>query len=125
MMRSSKPRPLDFVAFGVSVCAITVFSLFVYGDSAADPQVRIHSDGGEAVYSLNSNVDLEIEGPLGITVVSVESGAARVISSPCRDKICIRAGRLKSAGDWTACLPNKVLVRIRGKDEQEIDAITF
>lgn len=124
-MRALKPRPLDFFAFGISVCAIAVFSLFVYGDSAADPQVLIHSRDREAVYSLHSDMELEIQGPLGMTEVSIENGSARVISSPCRDKICIRAGRLENAGDWTACLPNKTLVQIRGKDEQEIDDITF
>ncbi|MGE5552493.1 MAG: NusG domain II-containing protein [Betaproteobacteria bacterium] len=39
-------------------------------------------------------------------------GRARVIASPCRDKICIRFGWLAKLHDLSACIPNRVLVTV-------------
>ena len=58
---------------------------------------------------------IQVEGPLGITVVEVEGARAHVVSSPCPDKICVRMGWLERAGDYSACLPNKVLVEVGDK----------
>lgn len=55
---------------------------------------------------------IEVEGPLGTTVVEVEGTRAHVVSSPCPDKICIRMGWLERAGDYSACLPNRVLLEV-------------
>ncbi len=52
-------------------------------------------------------------------------GAIAFLESTCRDKICLRMGKLALAGDWAACLPNKMLVRIRSSEGagKEIDLI--
>ncbi len=39
------------------------------------------------------------------------------IQSDCPDKVCIRSGRLRFAGQLAACLPNKVLLKIVSGDE--------
>jgi len=39
-------------------------------------------------------------------------GSIRFIQSDCPDKICIRTGRLRLAGQSAACLPNGVIVKI-------------
>lgn len=71
---------------------------------------------------LDRETTVNVEGPLGTTVVKVEEGKARIISSPCPRKLCIRMGSISKAGEMVVCVPNKVVVRIKGK--QEIDAVT-
>ena len=39
------------------------------------------------------------------------------IKSDCPDKICIRMGRLKYAGQFAACLPNKIMMKIVSEDQ--------
>ncbi len=39
------------------------------------------------------------------------------IESDCPDKVCIRSGRLKYAGHFAACLPNKILLKIVSEDK--------
>jgi len=46
-------------------------------------------------------------------VIEVDGSRARVISSPCRDKLCVSAGWLEKPGDVAACLPQRVVVEIR------------
>ena len=58
---------------------------------------------------------MRLHGPLGETVVAIEGGTARVLSSPCANQTCVAAGALTHGGQWTACLPNEVMVRISGE----------
>lgn len=58
-----------------------------------------------------------IDGPLGTTLMEIDQGAVRVLSSPCPQKICIGLGEARRSGDLLACVPNRVLVRIEGETE--------
>jgi hypothetical protein len=71
------------------------------------------------VAPLNKDQRVELEGPLGITVLQIESGAARVVSSPCARKVCIRMGEARHTGDLLACVPNKLVITIEGDSTEE------
>ncbi|MGE5613710.1 MAG: NusG domain II-containing protein [Bacillota bacterium] len=47
------------------------------------------------------------------------------IKSDCPNKLCIRSGRLKDAGQFAACLPNKIMLKIVSdeKDREGPDLI--
>lgn len=47
-----------------------------------------------------------------------EDASIAIIESSCKDKICIRSGRLKYAGEFTACLPNHIIVKIVANKEE-------
>jgi hypothetical protein len=74
--------------------------------------------------SLNTNRRLNIEGPLGTSVLEVQDGRIRFVSSPCRGKQCIHSGWLQNTGDFAACLPNHISVTVRGNNRL-YDAINF
>lgn len=57
------------------------------------------------------------------TVIEVKDGAIFFKSSECPDKVCVKTGKLKRAGDTAACLPAKVVITIEGKNKTH-DAIT-
>ena len=46
-------------------------------------------------------------------------GSIAFIKSDCPDKICIRSGRLKNAGQFAACLPNKVMLKIVSEEKDQ------
>jgi hypothetical protein len=60
---------------------------------------------------------IEVQGPLGKTVVKVGRGEAQVISSPCPDQICIHSGRITKRGQGIICAPNHVSVQVLGKGD--------
>lgn len=108
------------------VCtAIVVISIRVYSFDGQPVAVNIQSESGLSIYPLNQTQHLEIEGPQGITVIEIAEKQVRVISSPCRDKLCITKGVLKNNGDWTACMPNRIYVGIEGGKEEELDEISY
>ncbi len=119
-------RPLDFVAVVVAVLAVVGVSVFAYGSGTDPTGVSIQSDEGEFLYPLNEPRMIEVEGPIGRTIVEIDGNRVRVTESPCRDKICIAAGWLENTDEWTACLPNRVFVRVEGGERSDgVDAQTF
>ncbi len=73
--------------------------------------------------ALSRDQIIKVSGPIGITEVKIENGHARIIKSPCQNKICIKSGYIQYADRILACIPNKVLVRIVGTSQETVDTI--
>jgi hypothetical protein len=116
---------LDFLAFFMAIAVTALIAFQVYGGRSGLLQVSIKGDSGEWLYPLESDHTIEVEGPLGKTLVVIEDGSVAVSSSPCREKTCVKSGPVNKAGRWIACLPNRVIIAITGRNEQELDALTF
>jgi hypothetical protein len=73
------------------------------------------------------NVDRResIKGPLGETIVIIKGGSAFVEDSPCPDKLCVHMPAVSRPGQWIACLPNRVFVRVRGSSGQDVDELSW
>ena len=126
MRRSPLSKPLDIVALVVSILTVVAVSVFAFGDRREPDAVSIETDDARFLYPLDQDRLVTVSGPIGDTLVEIRGSRARVIESPCRDKICILTGHLDATGAWTACLPNRVFVRIDGGTIGDgIDAQTF
>jgi hypothetical protein len=77
------------------------------------------------VFPLDGARRVSVPGPLGDTVVEIAEGSARVLSSPCAEKTCVKSGRISRPGQWIACLPNRVFVEIRGRSREQVDAFSY
>ena len=107
--------------------AITVFfTVKIYNTDNAALQVVIQGKNGNWVYPLNQTAELDIPGILGNTTVVLINGKAKVVSSPCANQTCVSSPSIQSKGQWIACLPNAVFVRVesaggKNKEHAEID----
>lgn len=118
-------KPFDYAIIVVVCVVIAVISFRVYAVDNRPPMVSIKSESGLSLYPIDQKHHVEINGPLGITHIEIADGKARVVSSPCRDKLCLLKGDLVENGDWTACMPNRVYVGIQGKSEEELDGLSY
>ena len=121
-------RPLDFVVFALSVVLTVFAAVAAYTQPVAASHLHIQTPDGEFLYDLSQDAEIELKGPLGATKVAISGGAARVLDSPCREKICVNSQPLSAGGDWTACLPNRVFLQVTGDAggaDAEIDAVSF
>jgi hypothetical protein len=84
----------------------------------------VSSPAGEWRYPLDKNVTESIPGVLGNSIIALENGRARFMDSPCTNKVCVLHAPLSNAGHWSACLPNKIMLRIEGISQDGIDALT-
>ena len=73
--------------------------------------------------SLNADQTTHVKGPLGLTEVEIKKGQARIVRSPCKNKVCIKSGYIRYADRLTACIPNRIVVRIVGKNHRGVDAV--
>lgn len=73
------------------------------------------------VYHLNQNREIIVNGKLGTAKIVIGDGRVRILNSPCPLKICEKKGWISKKGDFIICIPNRVVIKITGK---EFDAIT-
>ncbi len=100
-------------------------SVSAYSGSGIAESVSIEAAGETYIYMLNTDRTIEVEGPLGITKIIILESEVFVEDSPCRDKLCVQASPLNKSGEWNACLPNKVFIRIPDSAENELDSLSF
>lgn len=63
-----------------------------------------------------------VQGALGSVLIGIDSAGVRILDSRCPHGLCKRMGPIRRSGDWIACIPNKLVIRIKGSSH--VDAIT-
>lgn len=108
-------RPFDFVLVLAGLLVTGAMATWAVSGTSGMATVRVESVDGVREYALDQDEELSLEGPLGLTVIGIKDSQVAFLDSPCRDKLCVHAGRLHGPGEWTACLPNRVFVSIVGQ----------
>ncbi len=112
-------KPLDLVIV-TGIIALTVLAgIRIYGNRGDDSRLVIEAPTGRWIYTLDKDLTVPIPGPLGDTVVEIADGKVRVKSSPCPNQTCVAARAIGTPGDWNACLPNEVMIRVENVGEKK------
>ncbi|CEM62267.1 hypothetical protein DWQ65_08975 [Treponema phagedenis] len=110
----SSIKIFDVVLLALVLTVVFWVGFFIYGNKEKAPELLIESPNGKWIYSLAENRKIAIPGILGNTEIEIKNGAASVLSSPCTNKTCVARPPLQKHGDWNACMPNQVFLRIEG-----------
>jgi len=118
-------RKADIILF----CAL----LLSAGLSAALIFFRLSAPAGDVVivlngspygvYSLDEDRQIEISGEDFHNVVVIEDGSVRMQSSDCHGQDCVSHKPISRSGESIICLPHKIVVRIQGGKEADVDAV--
>ncbi len=113
------------IFLAVLVLAAAIASgIVIYGNGGGKLRLVVEAPGGRWLYDLKTDRTIGIPGALGTTTIIVANGEARILESPCPNKTCIAAPAIARKGEWNACLPNRVIIRIEGDNDPEgLDAI--
>lgn len=93
--------------------------------AALNGEVEVAVDG-EVVMTLPLSEDTEvtIEGvDGGENLLVIQDGTAKIESASCPDGICVRHYAISRDGESIICLPNRVVVTIRGGEKGDVDAV--
>jgi len=117
-------KPGDWLTLllgGIFVALITL--KFWNGDLADKAIIR---SGGKIFKEVPLSRDLQIEvpGPLGISVITIEKRKARITSDPSPRQYCVRQGWLQNSGEIAICLPNQVSVELTGS-KKKYDSLNY
>ena len=104
---------------GVVVLALTLWS----GELADRAVIR---SGGKIFLevALSRDQQIEVPGPLGTSIVTIEKRRARISSDPSPRQYCVRQGWLQQAGEVAICLPNEVSVELTGS-RKKYDSLNY
>ncbi|HHW11836.1 MAG TPA: NusG domain II-containing protein [Firmicutes bacterium] len=96
--------------------------------SLSGRQVQVFRDG-ELLFSFplteteTRTEQVQVAG--GVATIEVRDGAVRLAPTEdyfCPERICIRTGWIKQPGEAIICVPNKLVIRIEGR-EDGVDAV--
>lgn len=125
MTGATRFRPLDALIIALVAGLALASAVGVYANRSARATLVVETQEGRYLYDLETNRDIAVSGPLGETHIHVEGGAARFHDSPCPNKTCVAAPAISKVGEWGACLPNGVMMRVEGAAETDgIDSIS-
>ncbi len=67
---------------------------------------------------------IPIKSKYGYNLVEIGKDKVRIIDADCPDKLDVKRGWIKEAGETIVCLPNRLIVEIKGIEEKEIDYLS-
>ena len=127
MDKNNRIKIADIFLILLFVVTIIYFSLNFFGKNKSPvKQVIIESGKNIWYYQLDKNKEINIEGNLDESTIKIQDGFVSFENSPCPNKLCVLSSAISKKGQWIACLPNGVFVRIEGEDENtELDGISY
>ncbi len=108
----------DWLAVVASVTLLPwLYTGFWQGPGDAGEEVHIIVGDRELPpISLEQEQTLTIQGSIGPSILEIADHRIRFISSPCPGKQCVHSGWHGHAGEFAACLPNRVALQIVGRE---------
>ena len=77
-------------------------------------------------YPLSNDYTERIEFPDGsYNILTISDGYADVTEASCPDQVCVHHNHIKYSGESIVCLPNRMIVEVKGGEENEIDGSTY
>ena len=123
MKKRIKILDIIIIFIAASITVSSAYAAYIKPDNSV--RVLIRGQGKEWTFPLETNETVSVNGPLGDTIVKINEGRAWIESSPCNNQTCVGMGYVHRQGQWAMCLPNKVMLIIEGKDDEDIDSITW
>lgn len=120
--RGIEMKKNDWILGGGIVLAAGMILLFqLLRDSGGAKEVTISVDGDVFdTYSLEEDQTVEIGGTNRLVI---EDGTARMEWADCPDQICVNHRPVSRNGESIICLPNEVVVSVKGGEEAELDGV--
>jgi hypothetical protein len=100
-----------------SVCVVLLALKLWSGDLADKAIIR---SGGKIFREvpLSRDQQIEVPGPLGVSIIAIQNRRARIASDPSPRQYCVRQGWLQQSGEIALCLPNQVSVELAGSNKR-------
>jgi hypothetical protein len=114
----------DWLTLVLGSMCVVALTFTLWGGGLADK--AIIRSGGKIFREvpLSRNQQIEVPGPLGISIISIKQRKARIASDPSPRQYCVRQGWLQQAGEIALCLPNQVSVELTGS-KKRYDSLNY
>lgn len=112
----------DFLLIGfIILLAAAVLGYHYLKGKSENADVVVTVDGKKyGTYDLSANRTIDIN---GTNTLQIKNGKADMIHANCPDQLCVHQRAISRDGESIICLPNKVVVTIKGGKDRELDAV--
>ncbi len=110
---------LDYIILIIALIAVFFLLRYTFTDRVFGSSLIATSLEGEWLYDLHTDQSFGINGPLGMSIITLQNGTAFFHSSPCDNQICVMAHPISLNNGFIACLPNQVFIRIKSQDSTQ------
>ena len=117
-------KPGDWLTLLLGSIFVALLTLKLWSGDLADKAVI---RGGGKIFRevpLSRDQQIEVPGPLGVSIISIHDRKARIASDPSPRQYCVRQGWLQQAGEIALCLPNQVSVELTGS-RKKYDSLNY
>lgn len=115
----------DFYLIGGIVLLIAIGFFLIQFFQSEGSKLLITIDGIEhKKFPLNEDTTYKIwheDG--GWNTLEIKDGNVRMVDASCPDKLCVKHNGIHYHNESITCLPNRVVLRISGGVESDLDAI--
>ena len=121
-------KPLDYLLILVGITFCTLSILFATTRRDGTPLLILTSPTKEYIYPLDTDTTVQIPGLEGVSTIQIQQGQAQYLDSPCANKTCVAASPIHRNGEWSACLPNGIFMRVENTSSNsatDIDIMAF
>ena len=118
-MRKLFRRTDTLIIAGVLLLSFLLFLPNLFNNNELIAQIYVDGKKTEEII-LNDVVEEYTFSPKKNTTILVKNGAICFSEAVCKDKLCINSGWLSSKGQTAACLPEKVVITIKGVDKTDM-----
>ncbi len=123
-MRVKKNLIGDAVIFSLCLFLVLISIFYALRKKSGRDVLLVFAGDEKYIYPLTRDGVYEIPGKIGVSVICVEDGKARFLDSPCPNKTCVASHPVSKNGEWAACLPNDVFIRVEASSD-DLDAVAF
>ncbi|HWQ78019.1 MAG TPA: NusG domain II-containing protein [Anaerovoracaceae bacterium] len=115
------------VIIGILVVSAASWGVYshVADDRGVKAEIYYYNDLVETVDLNGEERSFSIPQDENVILHLYQDGSIAFVESDCPDKVCIHAGKQRMAGQFAACLPNGIVVKIvsdkeRGEDDTDL-----
>ena len=124
-----KRNDIILIAVIMIVTLVTMAGMRIWQKSStSDSAVAVVTIDGSVygTYPLSEDVTERIGLADGsYNILTISGGYADVVEASCPDQICVHHNHIRYSGESIVCLPNKLIVEIKGGEDNRIDASTY
>ncbi|MGL5378692.1 NusG domain II-containing protein [Clostridium sp.] len=63
---------------------------------------------------------IEVKSKTGVNIIKVSDDKISIVEADCPDKVCMKPGFIHKPGESLVCLPNRLMIQIKGNTEEDI-----
>jgi len=117
-------RPGDWIVI-VILCALCLSSFLIISYQNTGEIVEIfHNDQRINQIPLHLDTELKLQGTMSELKVIIQDKKVWVQESGCPNKTCMKMGKISKSGQSIICLPNQILIAIKGDHQPKYDSVT-